>query len=870
MASLLRWLFGIPQHERDARFDVRHPPILPTPGTGPVRSALPTEGSSESLPSVQNWSHPFKDARDPLRQLTHLANAKAGFYPLGVNGLWHGGVHFDDGTADTLNQSSVHCLADGEVVAYRIDQHSPTTSYIVNKLPTLRPFSRNFVLVRHRLQAPKIEGSADTPPSLTFFSLYLHLQDWKVYQTDATLARPAFWPEGATRRVKETVNDFHPLYPNQPGLNVRNKEWQGQVLDLLPRGAQVTVSGEGDYRKLENSLGPANLISAEGALQGYVAFSLLEPIEGDQYRVATKEGALNVRAEAKRDSEKIGELPKGTAVTISGDGEFRKLERINQYVHYKSLHGGLEPLAHDRVVVLEQPVAIKAGDLIGHIGLYQGSHAEAPEKKLHLEVFSGDMVDNFIEASRAWAQRLPASSRTWLKLAKGTVVAAHQDHFSAKRPPNFFYGDTTSSDADLLVPKSLLDGLSADRKITEPATSGHKAYNWYRLDGLLHDADHSQLDGWVREEVGITPWVSPWSWEGYDIIYHFDLPRKMLSSFKRATEGFNDAQLERFGRMADEGDQGPIKQRLLEVIGRNCESQMTAKELQAALKLPAHAQSIAQLIIRAESEWYYRAQKWDALDEILGHSGSTPNLNWLAEKARLKQLSWWDEVAEKVGLPGYGKVYHFHPVGFVGHLSVFREPSDLIVRRGQITFDAEGNDIPKSPYFSRRLHWPGGASGVTLGRGYDMRHRTQNAVYADLIAAGVSAVSAENFSRGAGLSSQAARDFVNINKDAFGAISQQAQRILFEDVVYPRYEVAAKQRYNSVATSDATAWEQLNDRVRDIAVDLTYQQGSIWGRQMKYISANNRRLLAQYIRETPELLQYEQGRNRVGYLMVGE
>ncbi|VVO41832.1 hypothetical protein PS691_05815 [Pseudomonas fluorescens] len=297
---------------------------------------------------------------------------------------------------------------------------------------------------------------------------------------------------------------------------------------------------------------------------------------------------------------------------------------------------------------------------------------------------------------------------------------------------------------------------------------------------------------------------------------------------------------------------------------------MTAEELQAALSLPAHAQSISQLIIYAESEWYYRAQKWDPLDEVLGHSGSTPHLNWLAEKERLKQISWWEEVAEKVGLPTWGKVYHFHPIGLVGNLSVFRQLNDLIVRRGQITFDAEGNDIPNSAYFSRRLHWPGGASGVTLGRGYDMRHRTRTSVYADLIAAGVDVVPAENFSRGAGLSSQAARDFVNTNKVAFGAISQQAQRILFEDVVYPRYEAATQQQYSSGTTPDATVWEQLDDRVKDIAVDLTYQQGSVWARQMPYISANNRNSLARYIQETPELAQYEQGRYRARYLRAGD
>jgi hypothetical protein len=43
----------------------------PTPVPEPVLSP----------PPLQNWSHPFKDKRDPLQQLTHMANATAGFYP---------------------------------------------------------------------------------------------------------------------------------------------------------------------------------------------------------------------------------------------------------------------------------------------------------------------------------------------------------------------------------------------------------------------------------------------------------------------------------------------------------------------------------------------------------------------------------------------------------------------------------------------------------------------------------------------------------------------------------------------------------------------------------------------------------------------
>ncbi|MBD8710322.1 hypothetical protein IFT47_27315, partial [Pseudomonas sp. CFBP 13711] len=133
-----------------------------------------------------------------LQQLTHLANAASGSYPLGSSGLWHGGVHFDAGTAGTLDQSSVHCIADGEVVAYRIDEQSPDTTYFVNKQLVSKPFSRNFVLVRHRLQPPAIKGSTDTPPSLIIYSLYMHLRDWAAYEKDSAVVRPGFWKSGST------------------------------------------------------------------------------------------------------------------------------------------------------------------------------------------------------------------------------------------------------------------------------------------------------------------------------------------------------------------------------------------------------------------------------------------------------------------------------------------------------------------------------------------------------------------------------------------------------------------------------------------------------------------------------------------------
>ncbi|WLH69944.1 hypothetical protein [Pseudomonas sp. FP2309] len=839
-------------------------PFYPTPDgkpilLSPVTAALRPE-------AIKNWSHPLKDKSNPLQQLTQLANAVAGSYPLGVGGLWHGGVHFDSGTSENLDKTGVHCIADGEVVAYHIDKNSAKTAYVVNKLHVMKPYSRNFVLVRHRLEPPKIEGETESPPSLFFYSLYMHLQDGATYEGDLTIARPAFWPESKVCFVPETAKDVSAGTPKQYGLNVRHRAHQGKVLDLLPRGAQVTVSGEGDFRKLENSTGPSYLQNKDGSLLGYVDFDRLEPVEGGEYRLKND---LNVHVDPTVQSKTIGQkLPTGTQVKVSGEGKFRKLEHITQYVYIKSLQSLRVP-QYDGLHVLSEPLPIKAGEMIGHIGWYQDYAADRPEQKLHLEVFSEDDVEKFIEGCRNWALNLPTTGRTWLKLAKGTAVVAHQDHFNAKQLPTFSTADTVSG-TDLLVPKSLLDSLPAAEKITVPAMEGHKAYNWYRLNQLLNDADNKLLNGWVREEVGITPWVSPWEWQGYAVITDYTSAPAFMAAFLRSLKRFTDEQLQRYGPLADAGDAGPMKERLYDIIDRDSNKKMTAEEIQTAIRIPAHAQSISQLIICCESEWYYKPQKWDGLDEMLGHGGSTPHINWLAEKERIKQLSWWGEVADKVGLPADGKVYHLHAIGLVGNFYAAVKRGRLTVRRGQVTFDAEGNDLVDSLYFSRKLHWPAGKSGVTLGRGYDMRHRTRSQVYAQLIEAGFDSAAAENFSSGATLSGPSAQAFVKQNRDVFGAISHQEQIVLFEEVLYPAYEAAAVRRYESVAGQNSPKWNELNERIRDVAVDFTYHQGSIWSRQLPYISGNDPESLARYIEETPELVQYEKGRQRARYLRGGK
>ena len=87
----------------------------------------------------------------------------------------------------------------------------------------------------------------------------------------------------------------------------------------------------------------------------------------------------------------------------------------------------------------------------------------------------------------------------------------------------------------------------------------------------------------------------------------------------------------------------------------------------------------------------------------------------------------------------------------------------LQVDRGQVTFDSEGNDNPNSIYFSRKPHVPSSASGITIGRGYDLKLRKQSEVYNDLTNSGMSSSIALKFSHGIGLKGDRAKNYLKVS-----------------------------------------------------------------------------------------------------------
>jgi hypothetical protein len=143
--------------------------------------------------------------------------------------------------------------------------------------------------------------------------------------------------------------------------------------------------------------------------------------------------------------------------------------------------------------------------------------------------------------------------------------------------------------------------------------------------------------------------------------------------------------------------------------------------------------------------------------------------------------------------------------------------------RGLITWDCEGQE--GGPFHSRKLHVPSGSSGLTIGRGYDMKLKTVSQIEADLKSAGVDPVKAKTISAAAGLQGSAAKQFITAKGLQNFEISPEAQVKLFE-ITYASEEAEVKRisgKPDCVAKYGAVDWQNAHPAVRDLMVDLKFR-----------------------------------------------
>lgn len=125
---------------------------------------------------------------------------------------------------------------------------------------------------------------------------------------------------------------------------------------------------------------------------------------------------------------------------------------------------------------------------------------------------------------------------------------------------------------------------------------------------------------------------------------------------------------------------------------------------------------------------------------------------------------------------------------------------------------------------SRIPHWPGGESGVTIGPGFDMRHRTADEIVAALEAAGVDEDTAQDLSDAAGLyhgSNPTAKAWAASHRTL--RISDAAQRTLFEKILVPQYEKRARTHIDG--RFGPGTWHSLSAEQQEMLFDYEYNVG---------------------------------------------
>jgi len=143
--------------------------------------------------------------------------------------------------------------------------------------------------------------------------------------------------------------------------------------------------------------------------------------------------------------------------------------------------------------------------------------------------------------------------------------------------------------------------------------------------------------------------------------------------------------------------------------------------------------------------------------------------------------------------------------------------------RGLLTWDSEGQE--GGPFHSRKLHVPTLSSGLTIGRGYDMREKSAAQIEADLKSAGVSAAEAKTIAGAAGLRGVRARQFIKDKGLQNFEISRPGQVKLFE-ITYAAEEAVVKRICNKADCKKAFGavdWEKTHPAIRDLFVDLKFR-----------------------------------------------
>ena len=343
--------------------------------------------NGQQLPAIC-WPVPKNNRGGEFRNLeemlAHLEGEATGHWLIGRNGMWHGGIHITDTSTpwcalsgQSMNEAvdfpvpfkgeqPVRCMADGEVVAYRINRDYLSMPWYWGDLH----YSGSFVLIRHRIQPGETAESG-----LTFYTLYMHLAPWLAY------------PEQDSTAFK-VADGQH--------LNAYADASRQSVAAELPPGTRVIW---------DKAVSADTMTGSNG--RQYAHVTLAEPVTG---RMSLKAGD---RVWTVCDKGNL--VPARDSVT-----------RPAWWLPF--LPPSRETVQFD-TVVCPTPYPIKAGAPVGHLGYFQIPTDNGHEKRyqVHIECLTTDDLPRFLSNPEGVGRDTPAFARcpkdipVYLKVADGEI-----------------------------------------------------------------------------------------------------------------------------------------------------------------------------------------------------------------------------------------------------------------------------------------------------------------------------------------------------------------------------------------------------------------------------------------------------------------
>ncbi|WP_244132690.1 glycoside hydrolase family protein [Burkholderia sp. BCC0397] len=541
----------------------------------------------------------------------------------------------------------------------------------------------------------------------------------------------------------------------------------------------------------------------------------------------------------------------------------------------------VDPQPLDTVVILKEPQHVKAGEVVAHVGQYQWPMKASPippkpnYPMLHLEVFAGPDLKDFIDRSRARANELDEKNKPLLEIEPGaklvTEIPAPDQKLTQSGLKLVPIGDAKGSRWIKVQPKSVTNvpakgKQKAQQKLADvgkplwvesslantisttnvagwqnfplgvskasgPGADFRDVLRRTELDKLgesnvaVDDKDHHWWNITVgsKDGSGQTGWVcdtdhphvqlrSPWEWPGFELVDNGSVnPADMFKRHIHTTGQYlPDEEGTEFAVEAVKVNAGELITKIEQAIDTDHDGKVTAQELKHALETPWMAEVVSHLVVRNETEWGGGLGKWEELTPLMQKQTEL----WKTELDRLAKLQWWEQIQGVDGFPTDLSPWHLHPIGLIGNFMTSDGPATTISDDG-IYFIFMQEHLEG---VTNKLHWPGGASGVTLGAGYDMKARTTESVVADMKAIGLDDATATAISSGAGLEREAARDFCKKHQDVVNLSDGKQVELLHKTV--PTY----------VRMVNQAVKVKLKQTEFDALVSYAYNPGGGWSK----------------------------------------